>query len=529
MTKERNKNIFVKLLKILLYTVISFVCIITILLIVYIVNAQIHSKDENYRPKVSIYTIVSPSMTPYINVYDVVLNVRADKPENIHVGDVITYKSTAANSEGMTITHRVISADQLPDGTYEYKTQGDNNSEPDSVYVTFDNVIGKEVLVIPKLGKIQFFLANQRGWLILLIIPIIIYLFYEIIKLTDLYGLRKKVDRVVGITEESEADKEKRQRELLAEKERQAILEAQRKEALKEAIIAKEVKKEAIIKSDKEVKGFFEPIVETDVVVDNNKYKNILEVVEKEENPQPVEQPETTKIGKVPKKEPEPEIILPTKVMNDQYEILDTDELSSKIKEYDTKISKLDKMIKDMEEIKDKKVDEPELIEVDNYLQGNKIKVTKIEETKNKKIIPQPRKKTTDVQPEQDVKIELTSIIPIQENKRTKIKRPNSVDIKELRKDINKKDSEEPKKATKRKLNLDPTEVKKVNRTRKTTAKKEETTKKKLNLDPKEVKKINRPGKSTTKKTTTTKKTITKKTTTTKKVKGPLIRIEKVR
>ena len=79
----------------------------------------------------------------------------------------------------MTITHRVISADQLPDGTYEYKTQGDNNSEPDSVYVTFDNVIGKEVLVIPKLGKIQFFLANQRGWLILLIIPIIIYLCYD--------------------------------------------------------------------------------------------------------------------------------------------------------------------------------------------------------------------------------------------------------------------------------------------------------------------------------------------------------------
>ena len=101
------------------------------------------------------------------------------------------------------------------------------------------------------------------------------------------------------------------------------------------------------------------------------------------------------------------------------------------------------------------------------------------------------------------------------------------MDIKELRKDINKKETEEPKKSTKRKLNLDPTEVKKVNRTRKTTAKKTDTTKKKLNLDPKEVKKINRPGKSSTTKKET--KKTTKKTTTAKKVRGPLIRIEKVK
>ena len=526
MTKEKNKNIVAKILKILLYTVISFVCLITLLLIIYIINAQIHSKDENYRPKVSIYTIVSPSMTPYINVYDVVLNVRIDKPENIHVGDVITYKSTAANSEGMTITHRVISADKLPDGTYEYKTQGDNNSEPDSVYVTFDNVIGKEIMVIPKLGKIQFFLANQRGWLVLLIIPIIIYLFYEIIKLTDLYGLRKRVDRVVGITEESAKEKEERERKLLEAKEQQRALEEQRKEALKESIIAREVKKEAIIKSNKEVEGFFKPIEETDVVVDNNRYKNILEVVEKEPNPKEVKQPETTKVGKVPTKEPEPEIILPTKVMNDQYEILDTDELSSKIKEYDTKISKLDKMIKDMEEIKEKKSPEPEILEVDNYLQGNKIKVTNIEETKNKKIIPKPRKKTQP-EPEKDVKIELTSIIPIKENKRLKVEKPESVDIKELRKDINKVEKEEPKKSTKRKLNLKPDEVKKINRPRKTTTKKEETTtKKKLNLDPKEIKKINRPGK--TNNTKKVRKTKTEKTTT-KKVREPLIKIEKVK
>ena len=76
-------------------------------------------------------------MTPNINVYDVVVNIRVDDPEKIKVGDIITFKSQAATSEGMTITHRVIARDQLPDGTYEYMTQGDNNPEPDGSYVMF--------------------------------------------------------------------------------------------------------------------------------------------------------------------------------------------------------------------------------------------------------------------------------------------------------------------------------------------------------------------------------------------------------
>ena len=152
MKNGKFKKTLLGILKLLYYIVIAFVCIIAGILIYYIISVQIHSKDENYVPGISIYTIVSPSMTPNINVYDVVVNVKASKPNDIEVGDIITFKSQAATSEGMTITHRVIAIDQLPDGTYEYMTQGDNNPEPDSSYVTFDNIIGKEILTIPGLG-----------------------------------------------------------------------------------------------------------------------------------------------------------------------------------------------------------------------------------------------------------------------------------------------------------------------------------------------------------------------------------------
>ena len=175
-TAKNKKSILSTILKLLYYIVIVFVCLIAIFLIYYIINSQLHADDENYKPKFSIYTIVSPSMTPVINVYDIVINIRPETPKDIQVGDIITYKSSAANTEGMTITHRVIGISQLPDGTYEYMTQGDNNEEPDSLYVTYDNVIGKEIAIIPYLGRLQFLIANQKGWLFLLLIPVSIYL-----------------------------------------------------------------------------------------------------------------------------------------------------------------------------------------------------------------------------------------------------------------------------------------------------------------------------------------------------------------
>ena len=210
---NKAKNIVEKLIKLLVNIVVVFVCVIAFLLLYYIISAQIHSDDENYKPAISLYTIVSPSMDPVIKVYDVVVNVKVGSPKDIQVGDIITYKSTNSTSEGMTITHRVVEVLSSTEGTYEYKTQGDNNSEPDSTYVTFDNVIGKEVLIIPSLGRVQFLLANKKGWLFLLLIPVAIYIFKDLYKLIELFGLRRKVDKVAGIVEEPSYVKRKIEKE----------------------------------------------------------------------------------------------------------------------------------------------------------------------------------------------------------------------------------------------------------------------------------------------------------------------------
>lgn len=529
MAKEKKeKNILSIILKLLYYIVILFVCLIALFLLYYIISSQLHADDSDYKPKVSIYTIVSPSMTPVINVYDIVVNIRPESPKDIQVGDIITYKSSASNAEGMTITHRVVEVSQLPDGTYEYMTQGDNNTEPDSLYVTYDTVIGKEVLIIPYLGRLQFLIANQKGWLFLLLIPVSIYLLREIIKLIDLLGLRKKVDKVIGTTEDNFIERRKIEK----------TKEEERKQLIKEELYNKEVAKDARRKSDYEPSGFLEQYTEHIVTVTENKYKKNRKAPSKEiktdiapdEKIRTQIKAEANKVVANTKKKTEP-LILPKparkqEVVNEQYEILDTDELTTKIKEYDTKIEKLNKMIQDMENIATTQIEEEPMEEVDDYLQEAKIKVIKVEPVKKSKSSKKESPKTEKgkINLSTDYNFEFTDLIPV-ENIREKITRPKGEDIKEIRKEATTASTK--KASSKEKLNLNPKEIKKINRTKKkttteTTASKEKA---KLKLNPKEIKKVNRSTKKTQTQKAPKKEEKTKKT----KEKKPLIVIEKIK
>ena len=82
--------------KILSYACIVLLVLIGIFLVYYVITIQKAKNDANFKPAVSLYTIVSGSMEPTIHVYDVVLNKAVNSPEEIKVGDVITFISTSS-------------------------------------------------------------------------------------------------------------------------------------------------------------------------------------------------------------------------------------------------------------------------------------------------------------------------------------------------------------------------------------------------------------------------------------------------
>lgn len=199
----KQKNIFREILKnistVISWTIFVLLLICAAFLLYYFIATRIYaasgSKNE---PKFSLYTIISGSMTPNINVYDVVIDVRVDNPEEIEIGDVITFYSDLPAAKGRPITHRVISIIKDKDGNYSYQTKGDFNPIEDEGTVPFEKVVGKVALKIPQLGRVQTFLASSMGWLCLILIPAL----YILLKALLRFIKNKKYPELVTSTNE---------------------------------------------------------------------------------------------------------------------------------------------------------------------------------------------------------------------------------------------------------------------------------------------------------------------------------------
>ncbi len=97
--------------------------------------------------------ICSGSMEPTLEVGDVVI-IAPVKVDEIKVGDIVEYRST-----NMSIVHRVHNIRKVGGHGYqvEFITKGDANDIPDPDPVHPDQIVGKVILVIPKIGWISLF------------------------------------------------------------------------------------------------------------------------------------------------------------------------------------------------------------------------------------------------------------------------------------------------------------------------------------------------------------------------------------
>ena len=198
MKNKKGFKLFNFIMKIVSWCVMAILCVIASFLIIYIiVNKIAQSKGQN--APLGLYTIISPSMTPDIEVYDVVVVIRKD-PSKIEVGDIISYYSTNTGVFGDTpITHRVVEKFNTNNG-YSFRTKGDANPVVDNEVIMEDHVIGTVRFLIPGLGRIQFFLASKGGWFIAILVPAVGIIIYDIVKLYKLIKVRNKINYAEKIT-----------------------------------------------------------------------------------------------------------------------------------------------------------------------------------------------------------------------------------------------------------------------------------------------------------------------------------------
>ncbi len=138
-------------------TVIMIVAVILVVLVFWYGLSFIFRTDH------PILAVASGSMEPVLYAGDLILiegienaaNIHADTKDSEQPGDIIVFYRY-----GELIVHRAVEKILNSDGTYSFKTWGDNNGWPDGGLVKESDIVGRYLdFKIPWLGNIALFFA----------------------------------------------------------------------------------------------------------------------------------------------------------------------------------------------------------------------------------------------------------------------------------------------------------------------------------------------------------------------------------
>ncbi len=202
---------------ILSWVVLVILVIVAGFLLYYFVSVRIYAqKGEAFKPAISLYTILTQSMEPNIVPNDVVIDLTIKNPDDIKIGDIITFTSSYSLTQGMVITHRVVNK-AMEGGEWVFYTKGDANLSPDPVPAKFTNIHGKVLFKIPQLGLLQGFLATRGGWLIIVVIPALCVIISDILKIFRLQSTKNKLE-LKALKENQSKRLKKERKKLIKEK-----------------------------------------------------------------------------------------------------------------------------------------------------------------------------------------------------------------------------------------------------------------------------------------------------------------------
>ena len=175
---------------VIMNSIIVILVLVGILFLAYYIDVTKNVNSGNWQPPLfGAYVIVSPSMEPTIHVNDAILVKRTD---DLKIGDICTYYSKNPKYNGIMVTHRIIGTNVNENGELVYIFKGDSNYSADELAVSSDQIYGKVIMRIPKIGYIQHFLSQAYGWIIAIVVPCVGIITFDIMKLIRSATLKRK-------------------------------------------------------------------------------------------------------------------------------------------------------------------------------------------------------------------------------------------------------------------------------------------------------------------------------------------------
>lgn len=170
-----------KVVKRLGTVVLSIVLWIVILVAALYAFTTMATRDNQNVANILGYTplvVKSDSMAPTFSAGDLIFIKKCDTSA-LEEGDIICFHTIIDNEYALN-THRIKSIESVGDAR-SYTTIGDNNNGITDQHVISDgDIVGKYVGHLTGFGKVMDFLSSSTGFLIVIILPMMLFFIYQI-------------------------------------------------------------------------------------------------------------------------------------------------------------------------------------------------------------------------------------------------------------------------------------------------------------------------------------------------------------
>ena len=169
---EAVKKVATVLASVILWAVILLAALFTF--------TTLATRDVNNVSNLLGYTPLSvqtESMAPTFEAGDLIIIKKVD-PSTLREGDIITFHTIIMNQYALN-THRI---NEIRDdnGYRTYVTKGDNNQVSDTHIIADGDIVGRYVTRIAGFGRVMDFLSSSAGFLIVIVLPMLIFFIYQV-------------------------------------------------------------------------------------------------------------------------------------------------------------------------------------------------------------------------------------------------------------------------------------------------------------------------------------------------------------
>lgn len=231
------------------FTVVASVVLwMIILLAALFAFTTLATKDQTQVASLGGFTpmvVKTDSMAPTFMAGDLIFIKKCDTSK-LKEGDVVCFHTIIENEYALN-THRIQKIEDNG-GARSYTTKGDNNEISDQHIISDGDIVGKYVGRLQKMGKVMDFLSSSVGFLVVIVLPMLLFFIYQVYHLVMVSISLKKAMAMEEAEKRLEAEQasavslqtQAREEAMKAKEEAQAALEeARRMKAEAEAELAK--------------------------------------------------------------------------------------------------------------------------------------------------------------------------------------------------------------------------------------------------------------------------------------------------